>query len=220
MFNMNFAESIIVDTANLEWQQSPMAGVDRKPLAREQAERGHATSIVRYAAGSVFRPHPHPLGEEILVLSGIFSDEMGEFPAGTYFRNPPGTSHAPHSASGCVLFVKLHQFLEHDLNQIEVSVEAIRHPNWRGVQHLYEFEGENVFVCSLNANEALPHVIKSSEPIELFIIEGQCEYDSVSMGKHSWLRTPYFNKGAFNITSPVIFWVKQGHFSVDFTSNL
>ena len=61
---------------------------ERKLLEREEAERGRATSIVRYAAGAAFNTHEHPLGEEIFVLEGVFSDENGDYPAGTYIRNP------------------------------------------------------------------------------------------------------------------------------------
>jgi len=108
MHNMDFAKRVVINTHDAEWQASPMPGVERKPLAREERERGHATSIVRYEPGASFSEHGHPLGEEILVLDGIFSDHTGDYPAGTYFRNPEGFRHAPFSKEGCVLLVKLH----------------------------------------------------------------------------------------------------------------
>ncbi len=107
MLNMNFAERVVIEAAAQDWQPSPAAGVWRKPLAREYREQGHATSIVRYEPGSRFNTHPHPKGEEILVLEGVFSDETGDYPAGNYLRNPPGSSHAPFSEQGCIIFVKL-----------------------------------------------------------------------------------------------------------------
>jgi len=109
MLNMDFSRRVAIDTHAMDWTASPAAGVWRKPLAREEAESGHATSIVKYDAGASFRAHNHPLGEEILVLSGTFSDETGDFHAGTYFRNPKGFIHAPFSEEGCIILVKLHQ---------------------------------------------------------------------------------------------------------------
>ena len=44
------------------------------------------TSIVRYEKNSEFPAHDHPEGEEILVLEGVFSDEHGDWPAGSYLR--------------------------------------------------------------------------------------------------------------------------------------
>ena len=69
-------------------------------------EVARATSIVRYAPGSHFSPHTHDGGEEFLVLEGVFQDEQGEFPAGSYVRNPRTTRHKPGSVPGCILFVK------------------------------------------------------------------------------------------------------------------
>ena len=110
MLNMNFDQKVVVNTNLQEWIRSPSPGVWRKPLAREDAESGHTTSIVRFDSGSYFSRHEHPLGEEILVLEGTFSDEHGDYGPGTYFRNPPGSGHSPFSKDGCMLFVKLEQF--------------------------------------------------------------------------------------------------------------
>ena len=121
MLNMDMNKQCIIDSNNESWQPSPRECVWRKPLAREGAERGHATSIVRYDAGASFHAHNHPAGEEILVLSGTFSDETGNFGAGTYFRNPAGFRHAPFSERGCELFVKLHQFQSSDDERVQVN---------------------------------------------------------------------------------------------------
>ncbi|TKB52753.1 cupin domain-containing protein [Ferrimonas aestuarii] len=102
---------MIVNSQLMDWQPSPSPMVWRKRLYHEgEAESGVVTSIVRYDPGSQFRSHPHPQGEEILVLEGVFSDEHGDYPAGSYLLNPEGVSHAPYSKTGCVLFVKLRQY--------------------------------------------------------------------------------------------------------------
>ena len=99
-----------VHAGRLDWTPSPIPGVDRRMLDRVGEEVARATSIVRYAPGSRFSPHTHGGGEEFLVLDGVFQDEHGDFPAGSYIRNPPTTSHTPGSEPGCTIFVKLWQF--------------------------------------------------------------------------------------------------------------
>src|SRR5690606_22216478 len=97
--------------AELDWQPSPSPLVWRKRLFHAgAAEAGVVTSIVRYDAGAGLHAHGHAEGEEILVLSGTFSDERGDFGAGSYMLNPEGFRHAPSSREGCVLFVKLRQY--------------------------------------------------------------------------------------------------------------
>lgn len=91
MLNMDFDHKVVIDTSRQDWV--PSAGAWRKPLAREAAEHGHATGIVRFDPGSYFSRHGQPFGEAILVLEGTFSDEHGDYGLGTYFRNPPGSGH-------------------------------------------------------------------------------------------------------------------------------
>src|SRR5262249_22358593 len=102
----DLTEAIILQTNDLPWESSPAPGVERRYLVRDET-LGVATSLVRYALGASFPEHAHPGGEEILVLEGVFADERGLYPAGTYLRNPPGSRHHPYSPNGCVIFVKL-----------------------------------------------------------------------------------------------------------------
>jgi len=115
--NDDLTKPVTVHSAALDWIPSPAPGVDRKMLFRIGEEKARATSIVRYAAGSAFPPHTHTGGEEFVVLDGIFQDEHGDYPAGSYIRNPPGTSHMPASAGGCSIFVRLWQFRAADRDQ-------------------------------------------------------------------------------------------------------
>ncbi len=115
MLNMNFDKRVVINTHLQKWVASPRAGVWRKPLAREEAERGHATSIVRYEPGARFSGHDHPLGEEILVLEGTFSDESGSYPAGTWIRNPHMSRHDLHVDQDTVIWAKTgHLALVHE----------------------------------------------------------------------------------------------------------
>lgn len=58
------------------------------------------------------------------MLQGVFSDESGDYPAGTYFRNPEGFSHAPFSQDGCVILVKLHQFQAQDRAHVCIDTRS------------------------------------------------------------------------------------------------
>jgi anti-sigma factor ChrR (cupin superfamily) len=105
LINDDLSKPVIVHGGKLEWVPSPAAGVDRRMLFRIGDEKARATSIVRYVPGSAFPQHTHSGGEEFVVLEGVFQDEHGDYPAGSYIRNPPGTSHVPASADGCAIFV-------------------------------------------------------------------------------------------------------------------
>ncbi len=121
--NTNFNERVVVHADRLAWTPSPIQGVDRRMLDRIGGEVARATSIVRYAPNSKFSAHVHTGGEEFIVLDGVFQDEHGDFPAGSYIRNPPGSSHTPGSAPGCTIFVKLWQFDLADRSHVRIDFE-------------------------------------------------------------------------------------------------
>ncbi|WP_041651141.1 cupin domain-containing protein [Marinomonas posidonica] len=211
MLNMDFAQTVFIDTNQEEWIGSPMTGVFRKPLAREEAERGHATSIVQYQPKSVFRPHPHPLGEEILVLNGVFSDESGDFKAGSYFRNPPGTSHAPHSDEGCLLLVKLHQFHPSDLNQVTLDTSSIWYQQESSILPLYQYGEERVYLVRMTGENTLT-TFALSQAVEIFVISGLANYGEYKLPAGAWFREPSFSPEEWRVDDECFIWLKTGHF--------
>jgi anti-sigma factor ChrR (cupin superfamily) len=213
MLNMNFAERVVIRTHDEPWVASPANGVWRKPLEREEAESGHTTSIVRYDTGSRFNTHPHPMGEEIFVLEGIFSDEHGDYPAGTYIRNPPGSSHAPFSEQGCVIFVKLNQFDQRDNTSIRLNTaEEAWLPGIGGleVMPLHEFEHEHVALVKWPAGERFqPHRHFGGE--EILVLSGQFSDEHGQYPQGSWMRSPHMSEHYPFVEQETIILVKTGH---------
>ncbi|MEO0362765.1 MAG: cupin domain-containing protein, partial [Pseudomonadota bacterium] len=211
--NDDFAARAAVHAADAPWMPSPMPGVDRRPLDRIGDEVARATTIVRYAPGSAFSAHTHTGGEEFLVLEGVFQDEHGDFPVGTYVRNPPTTKHTPASETGCVILVKLWQFDMGDRNQFRVD-EGARD---------FAAAGEGVEAASLHRDAREEVRIERWAPgarvtaaagdgLEIFVIEGGFSEGGEDFSRWSWLRLP---KGAAlsAVAGPegAEVWVKAGH---------
>lgn len=91
------------------WRPGLVDGLNVLPLWSGGAAN---TAFVRWDPGTVFHPHRHFGGEEILVMSGVFEDELGSYPAGTWVRSPHMSQHDPFSTSGCTIFVKTGHILE------------------------------------------------------------------------------------------------------------
>lgn len=213
MLNMNFAERIVIDTESMSWLASPAQGVWRKPLEREEAESGHTTSIVRYEAGSQFKTHPHPMGEEILVLDGVFSDQYGDYPAGTYIRNPPGSSHAPFSKQGCTILVKLNQFDARDSATVRIDTSKQQWLAGQGgleVMPLHNFEHEHVALVKWPVGERFqPHKHFGGE--EIFVLSGEFRDEHGHYPQGSWIRSPHMSGHFPFVEQQTIIWVKTGH---------
>jgi quercetin dioxygenase-like cupin family protein len=213
--NANFAQSVIVDTHKQAWVGSPMPGVERKPLDRVGKEVARATSIVRYAPNSHFSPHVHNGGEEFFVLEGVFQDEHADYPAGSYVRNPPQSSHTPGSALGCTIFVKLWQFEPDDL----VPINTLMHVNEGEIsQVLFENKYEKVLFVQLTVNQTLD--IVDHKGLEIFVLKGEARLNTFTdsaneketlLGQHSWFRQAVDSSACLKATTNLQLWIKQDH---------
>ncbi|MFT4863088.1 MAG: anti-sigma factor ChrR (cupin superfamily) [Pseudohongiellaceae bacterium] len=213
MINMDFSKQVVIDSNAQQWVASPKSGVWRKPLAREDAERGHATSIVKYQPGASFSEHGHPLGEEILVLSGTFSDETGDYGRGSYFRNPKGFSHSPFSEGGCEIFVKLHQFQADD--HARVCIDTAKEHWRRGqgnlqVMPLHSHAAESVALVFWPAGEVFQyHSHFGGE--EIYVISGEFIDEHGRYPAGTWIRSPHLSKHHPYVEEDTLIWVKVGH---------
>jgi anti-sigma factor ChrR (cupin superfamily) len=211
----DFSRRVVLHAADLPWVDSPMPGVARRMLDRIGGEVARATSLVRYAPGSRFSPHVHGGGEEFVVLDGVFEDEMGAYPAGSYIRNPPQSRHTPGSTPGCVIFVKLWQFDPTDRTPVRLNFDrmgAVADAARAGVRTtpLYRNEREDVRIEHWASGA---HVfIDCAGGAELFVLDGGLVDGADTLRRHSWLRLPDGPSTALTAApSGARVWIKTGH---------
>lgn len=209
--NADFSQPALVHSEDEPWVPSPVAGVERRMLDRIGDEVARATSIVRYAPDSKFSPHTHGGGEEFVVLDGVFEDESGAFPAGTYVRNPPGSRHTPGSTQGCTIFVKLWQFEPDDRLQLRKDMRAeLQRDGERRSALLHEDDRERVTYTEAAPGAAFE--VNDPGGIELLVLDGTLSDDARTLRKGSWLRlpdgTPFTGVCG---TEGACIWMKTGH---------
>jgi anti-sigma factor ChrR (cupin superfamily) len=213
--NADFSGRAVVHAARLAWMPSPIAGVERRMLDRIGDEVARATSIVRYAPDSRFSPHTHGGGEEFVVLDGVFQDEHGDYPAGSYVRNPPTSHHRPGSQPGCVLFVKLWQFDPADREPVRIEAANLAYapaPGRPGVETapLFRDADEDVRLerWAPGAEIALP----TPGGGEFLVLGGGFDEGGERFETHSWLRLPCGGRlRAASGPAGCTLWVKTGH---------
>ena len=213
--NADFDSRVVVHSAQLEWLESPMKGVYRRPLDRIGAEVARATSIVKYDPNSKFSPHTHTGGEEFFVLDGVFQDESGDYPSGSYIRNPPQSRHTPGSESGCIIFVKLWQFMPEDRTHVCLNTNFMQAVPHRGmtnvsVMPLYKDDYEEVSIEYWAANSMV--TVEADNGLEVLVIDGSFVDGEDSLVKHSWVRLgggDSLNAKTGAVGAKV--WVKRNH---------
>lgn len=211
--NSDYAQRVVLNHQDLPWVPSPINGVERKMLDRVGDEVAKATSIVRYQPGVKFSPHTHEFGEEILVLDGVFSDEYGEYPAGTYVMNPPGSQHTPFSENGCTLFVKLRHLGD---EQTEREVIDTKKAVWfQGmvpglkVLPLMQQGLGSTLVRWAPQTYFNPHRHYGGE--EIFVVEGVFGDEHGRYPAGSWIRSPHMSLHQPFSEEGCLIFVKTGH---------
>lgn len=89
-----------IDTRKAEWKMV-MEGIEMLVLRLEPEVR----VLLKFAPGRGYPRHKHPAGEEVFVISGVYSDNGVDYPEGSYIYYPPDSDHAPVSLNGCTILV-------------------------------------------------------------------------------------------------------------------
>lgn len=213
--NGDLTQRVVVHTRSMDFTPSPSGAVSRKRVHRVgPAEAGQVTSVVRYARGARFPAHDHPGGEEILVLEGVFCDEHGDWPAGTYLLNPEGFRHAPFSREGCLLFVKLRQFRGAEREHVALD--------WRDLpwaddgpgidaKRLYRQSG---FADQMDIERWRAGALRSGfgDGGEIFVLEGSLQEGDQDYDAGTWLRFPLGSRARLRSDAGAVLYVKRGGF--------
>ena len=213
--NSDFSKRVVMHGDSIEWEASPMPGVERRRLDRVDAGNDRVTTIVRYAPHSHFSSHVHGGGEEFLVLDGIFEDDFGNWPAGSYVRNPPQSSHTPGSTPGCIIFVKLWQFDPDDRTFVHANLDKLgsvpdRNRDGAHVSPLYKDSREDVRFERWDPGATVS--VDGRGGAEIFVLEGGFEQGGDALRLHSWLRMPPGSDiRATAGPEGARVWIKTGH---------
>lgn len=210
----DFSKAIIITPQDYQWITSPRGEVNRMMLERIGVEKARATSLVEFLPQSKFPEHVHPLGEEVLVLSGIFTeDEEQHYPEGWYMLNPHQSAHQVSSYMGCKIFVKLMQMTEHELEPTRINTQDPE--NWlftqgRTLCPLFESKFERTFLETLDVNQHFSETQQHS--IEILIISGELFSGSTLYPSGTWIRLPQYSAmPLYAATSGATIYVKMGH---------
>lgn len=212
--NADFTKRVVIRPDDYKWSESPASGVRRMMLDRIGDEVARATTIVEFAPGSYFDAHSHDGGEEYFVLDGVFSDESGDYPAGTYVRNPIGTSHKPFTKDGCRILVKLHQFDADDIVPvvIDTAAQSFRSGAVEGlsVLPLHSAASENVaLVRWAPGTKFAAHAHWGGE--EIFVLDGVFQDENGDYPAGTWIRSPHLSRHDPWSDAGCLIYVKTGH---------
>ncbi|HLO48115.1 MAG TPA: cupin domain-containing protein [Kamptonema sp.] len=87
------------------WQFGVIPQIEVKPLY-QQIDFPEKVWVERWQPGTALSNVVESEVKEIFVIEGIWSDELGDYPTGSWLRYPPNCPYHPSSATGCTIYVK------------------------------------------------------------------------------------------------------------------
>lgn len=208
-YNIDLSKKVRINTTQEIFTSSHESGVKMIPLEREVAAPGRTTSIVEYVAGEPAQRHEHPFGEEIYVLEGTFSDEERDYPAGTYIRNPPGSSHTSFSKNGCKLFVKLNQMDRDDKEHVVIDTSKTSWHSGHGNLEVMPLTEKAALVKWPKGERFVNHSHYGGE--EILVLKGEFIDEHGRYPKGTWIRSPHLSTHYPFVEEETIIFVKTGH---------
>lgn len=113
---------VVVRTREEPWLPGLVPGLTVMPLHEFRNEH---TALVRWSAGTYFSAHRHYGGEEILIVDGVFEDENGRYPTGSWIRSPHLSQHKPFSREGCTILVKTGHLITDSAVEVSSSITRL-----------------------------------------------------------------------------------------------
>ena len=195
-FNDDISQRAVLDSSTLPWIDSGQSGIQSKLLEDRADKFSRRTSIVTYGVNTLTETHICPLGQEILVLDGVYEDGAESYGEGTYIKNPPGSSYTVGSKSGCTLFVKIN-YLSPDDNQR--TIIDTQNTDWfeglvtgLTVLPLVEFGTRHTALVRWAPKTKFnPHRHYGGE--EILVLEGVFEDEFGSYPAGTWMRSPHMS---------------------------
>ncbi|MBU3015935.1 cupin domain-containing protein [Poseidonibacter lekithochrous] len=202
--NHDYEKRAFIDTNTIQWQKVETKDILKKILAIKDKEE---TSFIKLNEGSFLNQTEKINSVEIFVVEGIYINEYGEHPKGTYLRLPKENEALAKSNDGCVIFRKTNFFT--DTQELIINTNTEEWLQGQGnleVMPLYE---QTALVKWPKDEKFTPHKHWGGE--EIVVLEGTFIDEHGEYPKNSWLRSPHLSEHFPYVNEETIIFVKTGH---------
>lgn len=216
LLNADFNDRVVSLPEDQQWQPTGTDGVTVHFLEVAFPVNPRLTLLAQFEPGSRFVLPQFHGGIEALVLNGWLAGPDTQYAPGTYLRIPTKGEHQFHSASGCMLFIKLGEFGQNDTEHRVINTNAdgawlpgpVEHTS---VLPLHMHNRRSIFMIRWDADTAFqPGIDPTGE--ELFVVTGNVQDFAGDYPALSWIRNPVPVWQTWKASAGTIVYYKNGHF--------
>ena len=202
--NDNYETRVLINTNDLEWENTQNKGIYKKLLSKKENEE---TSILKIEESSKLNNNSKINSVEIFVLEGIYKNEFGEFKSGTYLNLPNENEAFISSNTGCVIFRK--ENCDKGVENIIIDTNSTPWLKGQGNLEVMPLFTQTALVKWPQNERFIPHKHWGGE--EIFVLKGRFMDEHGIYPKGSWIRSPHLSTHFPFVEEETIIFVKTGH---------
>lgn len=202
--NDNYETRVLINTNDLEWENTQNKGIYKKLLSKKEDEE---TSILKIEENSKLNNNSKINSVEIFVLEGIYKNEFGEFKSGTYLNLPNENEAFVSSNTGCVIFRK--ENCDKGVENIIIDTNSTPWLSGQGNLEVMPLYTQTALVKWPQNERFIPHKHWGGE--EIFVLKGRFMDEHGIYPKGSWIRSPHLSTHFPFVEEETIIFVKTGH---------
>lgn len=202
--NDNYETRVLINTNDLEWENTQNKGIYKKLLSKKEDEE---TSILKIEESSKLNNNSKINSVEIFVLEGIYKNEFGEFKSGTYLNLPNENEAFISSNTGCVIFRK--ENCDKGVENIIIDTNSTPWLKGQGNLEVMPLYTQTALVKWPQNERFIPHKHWGGE--EIFVLKGRFMDEHGIYPKGSWIRSPHLSTHFPFVEEETIIFVKTGH---------
>lgn len=202
--NDNYETRALINTNDLEWENTQNKGIYKKLLSKKEDEE---TSILKIEENSKLNNNSKINSVEIFVLEGIYKNEFGEFKSGTYLNLPNENEAFVSSNTGCVIFRK--ENCDKGVENIIIDTNSTPWLKGQGNLEVMPLFTQTALVKWPQNERFIPHKHWGGE--EIFVLKGRFMDEHGIYPKGSWIRSPHLSTHFPFVEEETIIFVKTGH---------
>lgn len=202
--NSDYSKRVVLNEEELEYISNSDNTILKKLLSQKENQE---TAILEMAKNSQLNSDEKFNNVEILVLEGIYINELGAHPKGTYLKLSNENELHVKTISGCKIFRKVNYF--ENSEKLIIDTTSTLWQQGHGNLKVMPLDSQSALVLWPKNEKFIPHSHWGGE--EIFVLYGRFMDEHGVYPQNSWIRSPHRSFHTPFVEEETLIYVKTGH---------
>ena len=203
--NSDYSKKVLINPDELKYDFNSSSEKIKKKIFSEI--NNQETAIIEFGENSQLNTNEKINNSEIFVLEGIYINEFGAHPEGSYLKISNENELYVKSIKGCKIFRKINYF-SNDENII-INSNTSSWQQGHGNLQVLPLDSQSALVKWPENEKFIPHSHWGGE--EVLVLKGRFMDEHGVYKKETWIRSPHRSFHTPFVEEETLIYVKTGH---------